>query len=151
MTHDDRKWMHHAIQLAEEAGRKGEVPVGAVLVRDNTLIAEGHNCPISTQDPSAHAEIIAMRNAAAVIGNYRLIDTTLYVTLEPCLMCAGAMVHARIKRLVFGAHDTRTGVVVSTLPALDFPFLNHRIDYTGGIAASTCRMMLTDFFKTRRE
>lgn len=146
----DLFWMQRALQLAETARAENEVPVGAVLVIDNEIVAEGYNCPIATHDPSAHAEMVVMRRAAEKIQNYRLVNSTLYVTLEPCLMCAGAMVHARIGRLVFGASDPRAGAVHSQSRVLDHAFLNHRVPYEGGIMAEPCGMILSDFFKSRR-
>lgn len=147
---NDLIWMHRALQLAETARAENEVPVGAVLVVDNEIIAEGYNCPIATHDPSAHAEMVVMRRAAEKIQNYRLVNSTLYVTLEPCLMCAGAMVHARIGRLVFGASDPRAGAVQSQSRVLDHSFLNHRVQYEGGVLAVPCGAILSDFFKSRR-
>jgi len=147
---DDQAWMTHALRLAELAKQVGEVPVGAILVADNEVIAEGYNCPISTCDPTAHAEIVVLRKASALLQNYRLIDTTLYVTLEPCAMCAGAMVHARIKRLVYGAHDNKAGAVVSQEAILDKPFLNHRVQHQGGILREACGAILSEFFQAKR-
>lgn len=146
----DEYWMQHALRLAEEAQAQGEVPVGAVLVRNNQLISEGYNRPILTNDPTAHAEIVALRAAAQQIANYRLVDTTLYVTLEPCLMCAGAIMHARIGRLVYGATDPRAGAIVTQIKALDYPFLNHRVDHVGGLLPEPCGEILSSFFKQRR-
>ncbi len=150
MNTRDEYWMQKALQQAEAAKRAGEVPVGAVLVHEDELIAEGYNCPISTHDPSAHAEMVVLRKAAQVFHNYRLLNTTLYVTLEPCMMCAGAMVHARIKRLVYGASDPRTGVLASQAKFLDQGFLNHRIEYKGNLLADACGGLLTDFFRNKR-
>lgn len=147
----DHFWMHEALRLADEAQAAGEVPVGAVVVYHDELIAVGHNKPIMHHDPSAHAEMDAMRLAAKKMGNYRLVDTTLYVTLEPCVMCAGAMVHARIKRLVFGAYDLRAGAVVSCAQVLDKPFFNHKVQYAGGLLAEDCAVRLRDFFRDRRK
>jgi tRNA(adenine34) deaminase len=149
-TCHDEAWMQRALLMAEQAKLAGEVPVGAVLVADQQLIAEGFNSPISTSDPSAHAEIVVMRQAANFSKNYRLINTTLYVTLEPCLMCAGALVHARIQRLVFGAYDAKAGAVVSRDRVLDAPYLNHRVQYQGGVMHEDCGTLLTTFFKARR-
>lgn len=149
-TARDEYWMRHALQLAEKAAHAGEVPVGAVLVLADEVIGEGYNRPITQHDSTAHAEIVAMRHAAEKIKNYRLIDTTLYVTLEPCMMCAGAMVHARIKRLVYGAHDPKTGVITSQTRLLDQTFLNHRIDYTGGLLDKECGAILAEFFRAKR-
>jgi tRNA(adenine34) deaminase len=149
-TSRDEYGMQQAILLAERARQAGEVPVGAVLMLNDKVIAEGYNSPISQCDPTAHAEIIALRNASKSIHNYRLLNTTLYVTLEPCIMCAGAMVHARIKRLVYGATDPRAGAIVSRAQVLDQSFLNHRIEYAGGLLATECGELLTQFFRERR-
>ncbi len=151
MTNEyDIVWMQRALELARQAEQAGEVPVGAVLVLDQKIIGEGHNAPISQHDPSGHAEIIALRCGANAINNYRLIDSTLYVTLEPCLMCAGAMVHARIKRLVYGASDLKTGAIMTQMHALELPFLNHRVDFTGGVLKEECGDILSKFFQARR-
>ena len=133
-----------------KAESEGEVPVGAVLVQGNKTIGEGSNRPINSNDPSAHAEILALRDAATKIGNYRLPDSTLYVTLEPCTMCAGAMIHARIGRLVFGASDPRTGVIKSVNQVLDQSYHNHKVIYEGGVLENECSQLLTAFFKARR-
>ena len=146
----DTDWMSQALKLAERAGEEGEVPVGAVLVKDNQIIGEGWNRPITSHDPTAHAEIMALRAGADRIGNYRLNGATLYVTLEPCLMCVGALVHARIERLVFGAHDPKAGAAGSVLDAFQFPHLNHRVTVEGGVLAEACGKVLTVFFKARR-
>ena len=143
-------FMRRALELAKQAAEVGEVPVGAVLVLDYQIIAEAYNTPIANHDPSAHAEIQVMRAAAAKIKNYRLIDTTLYVTLEPCMMCAGAMVHARINRLVYGASDPKAGVVASKMQLLEQPFLNHHVVCEGGVLAGECGDLLSGFFKSRR-
>ncbi len=149
-TLQDEYWMQRALALAQLAALADEVPVGAVLVHDGELIAEGFNCPISTSDPSAHAEIVTLRAAANAIGNYRLVDTTLYVTLEPCLMCAGAIVHSRVQRLVYGATDPRAGAVATQIKALDFPFLNHHTQHCGGLLAAPCGQILSNFFRHKR-
>jgi len=146
----DSHWMQHALHLAEQAAQQDEVPVGAVVVLDEEAVGEGWNQPISSCDPTAHAEIIALRDAAQRIGNYRLTGATLYVTLEPCLMCAGAMIHARIGRLVFGASDPKRGAVNSTTHAFETQGLNHRVTFTGGVMASACAGRLHDFFRARR-
>ena len=150
----DADWMRQALRLAEQAARRGEVPVGAVLVRrggsGDELIGRGGNAVIGAADPTAHAEINALRDAAARLGNYRLPDTTLYVTLEPCLMCAGALVHARVKRLVFGAREPRTGAVFSHARALESPAHNHRIDVSEGVLAQECAALMQRFFRERR-
>jgi len=142
--------MRHALGLAGRAGEQDEVPVGAVIIQDDKVIGEGWNRPISTHDPTAHAEIVAMRAAAQQLGNYRLTGTTLYVTLEPCLMCAGAMIHARIGRLVFGAYDRKRGAVHSTTHAFDTQGLNHRLEVCGGVLEQDCAAGLQRFFAARR-
>ena len=149
-TETDLRWMRHALQLAERAKTLGEVPVGAVLVKNDELVAEGWNQPIASHDPSAHAEMVAMRAAAQVLKNYRLNDLTLYVTLEPCVMCAGAIIHARLSRLVFGADDAKAGAVRSVYDVIAQPRLNHRLDWTGGVLADECGAVLTTFFKNKR-
>jgi tRNA(adenine34) deaminase len=146
----DEDWMLRALALAGEAAEAGEVPVGAILVKDAVCIAEGWNCPIGSNDPTAHAEIMALRAGGLALDNYRLVDTTLYVTLEPCAMCMGAIVHARVKRLVFGAFDPKRGAVCSALQLADTRFLNHKVAYTSGILAAECSARLTDFFRRRR-
>jgi tRNA(adenine34) deaminase len=146
----DEEWMQLALALAERARNAGEVPVGAVLVRDGELLAEGWNQPISTNDPTAHAEIVALRAAGEKIGNYRMVDTTLYVTLEPCVMCMGAIVHARVKRLVFGAADPKRGAAGSALQLADAGFLNHRVEVEGGVLGEKCADLLREFFRGRR-
>lgn len=144
-------WMRHALQLARRAWDEGEVPVGAVLVHHNQVIGEGWNRPIGRHDPTAHAEIMALRQGGLVLQNYRLIDTTLYVTLEPCVMCAGAMVHSRIGHLVFGARDAKTGAAGSLMDVLHHPGMNHRITVSEGVLAQECSTMLSDFFRYRRQ
>jgi len=146
----DEKWMRHAMQLAARAEAMNEVPVGAVLVRGDDLIAEGWNVSINHHDPAAHAEIMAIRQAGSALGNYRLLDTTLYVTLEPCLMCVGAMIHARVGRLVYGASDLKTGAVHSVFPLLQDERHNHRIEVTAGVLAEACSAQLSAFFQKRR-
>lgn len=143
-------FMSRALELARQAQAAGEVPVGAVIVKDDAIIAEGFNRPISRHDPTAHAEIMAIRAAAERRASYRLLDTTLYVTLEPCPMCAGAMVHARVKRLVFGAPDPRAGAVGSIFNIAQHTALNHRLEVVGGVLAEECGTLLRDFFVTRR-
>ena len=147
----DQQWMTYAIELAKRAASEDEVPVGAVLVHQNVVVGEGWNQPIGTQDPSAHAEIMALRAGARTLENYRLLDTTLYVTLEPCTMCVGAMIHARIGRLVFGAFDEKAGAVESVFQLLDSNALNHQIPYRGGVMADVCGALLSEFFRIRRE
>ncbi|QTS83717.1 tRNA adenosine(34) deaminase TadA [Coxiella endosymbiont of Amblyomma nuttalli] len=150
MNETDVSFIRRALLLAKEADRSNEVPIGAVLVKKNEVIGEGFNQPIILNDPTAHAEIIALRRAAARIGNYRLIDTTLYVTLEPCVMCLGAMIQSRVKRLFFGAYDLRMGAVTSVFQLLKNPYLNHRIDWCGGILIEECAWILKNFFRMRR-
>ncbi|MEI8571042.1 tRNA adenosine(34) deaminase TadA [Methylomonas sp. LW13] len=147
----DEEWLRHAIRLAQRAESQDEVPVGAVLVYEGRCIAEGWNQPIQSNDPTAHAEMVALRKAGQVLNNYRLIDTTLYVTLEPCVMCMGAIAHARVKRLVFGAYDPKRGAVCHALQLSDAAFLNHRVEWTGGILEADCAELLSDFFKARRQ
>lgn len=146
----DETWLRRALVLAEEAQAKGEVPIGAVVVLNGVLIAEGYNCPISTQDPTAHAEIVALRRAASALGNYRLPGTIVYVTLEPCVMCLGALVQARVQRLVFGAPDPLRGAAGGALALHQAPFLNHRLAVTGGVLAEECSRLLKEFFQLRR-
>ena len=142
--------MQHALTLAHKAEEVGEVPVGAVLVKEGYCIAEGWNQPIVAHDPTAHAEMVALRNAGQVLENYRLINTTLYVTLEPCVMCMGAIAHARVERLVFGCSDPHRGAVCSVLNLADADFLNHRVVWQGGVLAEPCSSLLKSFFKRRR-
>lgn len=142
--------MREAIAEARRGAELGEVPVGAILVRDGTIIGRGFNQPISSHDPSAHAEMVALRQAALADNNYRLPGTTLYVTLEPCTMCSGLLVHSRINRLVFGASEPRSGAVVSRAQVLDQPWLNHRVLVEGGVLAEECGALLTEFFRARR-
>jgi tRNA(adenine34) deaminase len=146
----DIEFMRRALVLAEKAQHNSEVPVGAVLVRGDTIVAEGANRPIAACDPTAHAEVVALRAAGAVLSNYRLSDSTLYVTLEPCIMCAAAIVHARVRRLVFGAWDSRAGAAGSTINVFALPGLNHRVDVFGGVLAEECAARLELFFKSRR-
>lgn len=146
----DHEFMHYALALAEQGARVGEVPVGAVVVQGGEVIGEGFNCPITTHDPSAHAEMVAIRAAAAALGNYRLPGTTLYVTLEPCSMCAGLIVHSRIARVVFGASEPKAGVVQSQGRFFDQMFLNHRPMLEGGVLAEACGQVLSAFFRQRR-
>jgi len=146
----DEQWMALAIKEAEKAEAMGEVPVGAVLVKDDILVAKGHNQPISTHDASAHAEIQLLRLAGRVMQNYRLTGTTLYVTLEPCAMCLGAMMHARVSRLVFGAYDPKTGVCGSKVDLSKEPCFNHEIEICGGVLESESKQQLQDFFQCRR-
>jgi tRNA(adenine34) deaminase len=151
MDHEqDIYWMRQAIELAQKAAAALEVPVGAVLVVDNELIAMGWNKPIAEHDPTAHAEIMALRAGGQKLQNYRLMNCTLYVTLEPCLMCLGAIVHSRIKRLVYGAYDLKTGAIKSVLNAEQMLHFNHKIEFCGGVLAAECGQILTDFFRMRR-
>jgi tRNA(adenine34) deaminase len=146
----DEEWMRYAIRLAQRAEEQGEVPVGAILVKDNQAVAEGWNLPITQHDATAHAEIVALRKAGQRLENYRLVETTLYVTLEPCVMCMGAISHARIQRLVFGASDRKRGAVCSALQLTAAPFLNHTVQWQGGILEAECSQLLKDFFRARR-
>ncbi|HBC81705.1 MAG TPA: tRNA adenosine(34) deaminase TadA [Escherichia sp.] len=148
LTHE--YWMRHALMLAQRAWDEGEVPVGAVLVHNNRVIGEGWNRPIGRHDPTAHAEIMALRQGGLVLQNYRLLDTTLYVTLEPCVMCAGAMVHGRIGTLVFGARDLKTGAAGSLMDVLHHPGMNHRVEIVEGTLSDECSGMLSEFFRQRR-
>jgi len=148
----DLYWMNKAYELAQKASGQGEVPVGAVLVNsDNQCLGEGWNQPISAHDPTAHAEIIALREAASSLQNYRLPETTLYVTLEPCPMCAGAIVHARIRRVVFATSDPRTGSAGSVYNLLNSPHLNHRVDVNNGVLQQECSSLLKTFFLEKRK
>lgn len=147
----DIHWMHHALALAQQAVAMHEVPVGAVIVRDGVVLGEGFNHPISGCDPTAHAEIAALRAACSREKNYRLPDATLYVTIEPCAMCAGAIVHARIGRVVFGAVEPKAGAVISTQRFFEAPQLNHRVAFVGGCLATECSQQISAFFQSRRE
>jgi tRNA(adenine34) deaminase len=149
MDHDE-EFMSLALAEAEKALLAGEVPVGAIVVRGGEVIASAHNGPVGLKDPSAHAEILALRRAAAAEGNYRLAGVTLYVTIEPCLMCAGALVHARVSRLVFGAPDPKGGAVVSLYGVLQDARLNHRVEVTGGVLREACSEILSRFFREKR-
>lgn len=146
----DAEMMSIALLQARKAAKLGEVPVGAVLVRDSVILAESFNCSIATADPTAHAEILALRRGGEVLGNYRLPGTILYVTLEPCIMCVGALIHARISRLVYGAADPKGGAVVSLYRILDDGRLNHRIAVKGGVLAEDCGEILSGFFRKKR-
>lgn len=147
----DEFWMRHALHLADNAAAQGEIPVGAVLVHKNQLIAEAWNRPIQLLDPTAHAEIVAIRAGAQALQNYRLLDTTLYVTLEPCVMCAAALLHARVKRVVFGAYDPKAGAAGSRFDVLRDTRHNHEIDCVGGVLAVECGEQLHQFFQEKRE
>jgi tRNA(adenine34) deaminase len=149
-TLQHQHWMQLALQLAAEAAANDEVPVGAVVVRNGELLGQGFNQVISAADPTAHAEIIALRDAAQTVGNYRLSGATLYVTLEPCTMCAGALVHARIAELIFAAREPRAGVVCSSCQILDEPWYNHKVTWHEGVLAQESSAMLRAFFRARR-
>ena len=147
---NDEHWMRAALKAAGQAAKEDEVPVGAIIVHENQIIAEGWNQTIQHHDPSAHAEVVALRHAGRQLQNYRLLGTTLYVTLEPCMMCLSAMVHARITRVVFGAKDPKTGACGGAVDGLALPQWNHLLNYTGEILAVECAEILTQFFKDRR-
>ena len=149
--YSDEYWMEKALTFASKAEAIDEIPVGAVLVKDNQLIAYGYNRSITDNDPSAHAEMMAIREGGKVLNNYRLIDCTLYVTLEPCSMCAGLLVHSRIKRLVFGAKDAKTGSAGSIMNLLQEPRLNHQVEVTSDVMGEQCGAVISAFFKRRRE
>ena len=149
-TEQDEQWMRHAMALAARAEGIGEIPVGAVLVLDGQVVGEGWNRSISEHDACAHAEVMAIRAAGKQLANYRLLDTTLYVTLEPCCMCAGALIHSRVKRVVYGARDLKTGAAGSVFEILQDPRHNHRVELTGGVLADACSAQLSAFFKRRR-
>jgi tRNA(adenine34) deaminase len=147
---NDEAWMRHALELARVAEAAGEVPVGAVVVLDGQLIGEGANAPISGSDPTAHAEVQALRSAAKALKNYRLTGSTLYVTMEPCPMCAGALVNARVSRLVYGAADLRVGAAGTVFNIVRAPEVNHRLEVTAGVLEADCRGLLQAFFRSRR-
>ena len=149
-TNEDDHWMKQALQLADVAASHGEIPVGAVVVCDGKVVGKGFNRPIGSHDATAHAEIMALREAGKTLGNYRLVDCTLYVTLEPCPMCAGALVHSRIKRLVYGADDKRTGCAGSLMDLLNHPGLNHQVEVCAGVLGERCSSELSAFFRARR-
>jgi tRNA(adenine34) deaminase len=151
MPENDERWMAYALALGREAGARGEVPVGAIVVCDGAIVGRGGNAPIAGNDPTAHAEIAALREAATRLGNYRLPGCALYVTLEPCAMCAGAILHARLSRLVFGARDPKTGACGSVIDLFAERRLNHHTRVVGGISADACGRMLTQFFAERRQ
>lgn len=150
MPNADELWMEEALREARRALALGEVPVGAVVVYQDRVIGRGCNRPISAHDPTAHAEIFALREAGQTLSNYRLLDCDLYVTVEPCAMCSGAITHARIRRLVYGADDAKAGAVHSMLQVLNHPRLNHRVDVTSGVLAARCMDLLQTFFRERR-
>ena len=143
--------MRAALEDAQRARAAGEVPIGAVVVIESQIVGRGFNQPISSVDPTAHAEIVALRDAARHAGNYRLIDAALYVTVEPCLMCVGALVHARVRHVVFGAAEPKSGALVSTVRGAELPGLNHRFTVTGGVLEDECRDLIQQFFRARRE
>lgn len=147
---DDSAWMKHALELAAKAAELGEVPVGAVVVLEGQVIGQGFNHPIGLNDPCAHAEIIALREAAVRMGNYRLPGAELYVTLEPCMMCAGAIIHSRLSRVIYGATEPKAGAVSSQLQSFALEHVNHRPEVTAGVLAESCSQQLSDFFKARR-
>ncbi len=147
---EDEKWMNLALEQAVKAEKEGEVPVGAVLVKDGLVVARAHNQPISTNDPTAHAEIQLLRAAGEELKNYRLTGTSLYVTLEPCAMCLGAMMHARVERIVYGAHDPKTGACGSSENLMDANCFNHKIDLVSGVLENECKQLLKKFFISRR-
>ena len=147
---NDEDFMRSALELAQQAAQAGEVPVGAVVVKNGEIIGRGSNAPIGMHDPSAHAEMLALRDAAQRVGNYRLVDSELYVTLEPCVMCAGAIFHARVARVIYGAPDPKTGAAGSVLNLFEEPQLNHHARVTGGVLAAECGALLSQFFAARR-
>jgi tRNA(adenine34) deaminase len=147
----DAHWMRQALAAAHEARERGEVPVGTCIVADGMLLTIAGNKTRTDQDPTAHAEIVALREAAAKLSNYRLTDAVVYSTIEPCVMCAGALIQARVRRLVYGARDERAGAVESRFRVCDTDFLNHRIDITAGVLEEECREIMQDFFRARRE
>ena len=147
---EDEKWMSFALEQARKAEKEGEVPVGAILVKDDLVIARAHNKPISSNDPTAHAEIQLIRTASEELKNYRLPGTTLFVTLEPCAMCLGAIMHARIKRVVYGAHDPKTGVCGSSENFMEASCFNHKIDLASGVLENESKQLLKSFFNSRR-
>ena len=146
----DELWMQEALRAAQRALEAGEVPVGAVVVHDGRIVGRGFNCNIADSDPTAHAEVVALREAGAAIGNHRLGDCALFVTIEPCPMCAGALVHARIRRLVYGADDPKAGAVHSVMQVVNHPSLNHQMEVRGGVLAGKCAELLQEFFRARR-
>ena len=151
MSGSDEIWMEEALREAQRAFALGEVPVGAVVVRDGQIVGRGWNCPISENDPTAHAEVLALRDAGRAVGNYRLGDCELFVTIEPCAMCAGAITHARIKRLVYGADDPKAGAVASVFEVLNHAKMNHRVEVVSGVLASRAMDMVQAFFRERRK
>jgi tRNA(adenine34) deaminase len=150
-TMTDEQLMRFALNRAREAAQRGEVPVGALVVMDDAIVGEGFNQPIATHDPTAHAEVVALRQAASAAHNYRLTGATMYVTIEPCQMCVGAMVHARIGRLVYGAPEPKAGAIESAMRAHEHPALNHRLTVTARVLEDECRDLLQEFFRDRRK
>ena len=150
MSLSDELWMEEALREAQRALALGEVPVGAVVVSDGRIVGRGCNRPLTANDPTAHAEILALREAGTTVGNYRLIDCDLYVTVEPCSMCAGAITHARVRRLIYGAEDAKAGAVHSMLQVLNHPKLNHKVEVSSGVLAARCMDLLQSFFRERR-
>jgi tRNA(adenine34) deaminase len=150
MSSSDELWMEEALRAAQRALAAGEVPVGAVVVLDGRVVGQGWNCNLTDSDPTAHAELVSLRQAGATVGNHRLGGCELFVTIEPCAMCAGAMVHARLKRLVYGADDPKAGAVHSVMQVVNHPSLNHRMEVRGGVLAGRCAEMLQAFFRERR-
>ena len=150
-SRDDTAWMELALEQASLAAQAGEVPVGALVIRDGEIIGRGHNRNLLDNDPTAHAEIVALRQAAARLGNHRLSGCVMFATIEPCSMCAGALIHARIARLVYGAKDIKAGAAGSVLEVLNHPRLNHKMDVTAGVLAERCSEILQDFFRCKRE
>lgn len=148
---NDADWMRLALEQAKIAQARGEVPVGAVLVADDELLAAAYNMPIMSSDPTAHAEVAVLRSAAAKVRNYRLPETTLYVTIEPCTLCMGALIHARVRRLVFGAREPRAGAAVSQLRLAEHDFYNHRLEVVEGVLAEECGRLMSEFFRSRRK
>jgi tRNA(adenine34) deaminase len=148
---NDELWMEEALRCAQRALEIGEVPVGAVVVREGRLVGRGWNQNILGTDPTAHAEVVALREAGTAVGNHRLVDCELFATIEPCAMCAGAMVHARVRRLVYGADDPKAGAVRSVMQVLNHPDLNHKIDVRGGVLAGRCADIVQEFFRNRRD
>jgi tRNA(adenine34) deaminase len=151
MSPTDELWMEEALREAHRALALGEVPVGAVVVLDGRIVGRGCNRPLTDNDPTAHAEILALREAGRSIGNYRLLDCDLYVTVEPCAMCAGAITHARIRRLIFGADDPKAGAVRSVMKVLNHPMLNHKVDVAVGVLGARCTDLMQTFFRERRD
>ena len=151
MQETDQYWMQEALRLARLGAALNEVPVGAIVVYENRILGRGYNSPISRVDPVAHAEIQALRDAASTVRNYRLVNCDLYVTLEPCLMCVGAIIHSRIRRLIYGAREPKAGVVASQARLLEMQWLNHAVAVTGGVLEEECSQLLSDFFRRRRK